>query len=726
MGRAKLVEIVGSALLALSASVGAAEVKNLGRSPEVLARVKAAKSTPDSTAFRDALGLPSDEGLERAGVDDKIRGRDVTRYRQTHHGVPVWGHQIIVERDSTGQVKQLRGKLVAGLDRDITRVKPGIESDQVVEAMKTRVRKAFGAEPAVFTTAKAELVIYTRQDGPAALGYAVSMLADSPSGGHPSRPVFIVDAFSGEVLFQYDAIAYQQGGCSSGCNLLSQTNISANRNAWKYFSVTIPQGVSAGTMMTVRSSGGSGDADLYVRKGSQPTPNAYNCRPYLTGNVENCSITVNSGEIWYFGLNAYSAFSGVALRADLQAPVSQIGSGPGGNGNTGLYYYGREYGTLAVASDATLCTMTNSNVQTVHLYNGTDGTTPFTYNRINNDCYQASDAANGAYSPLNDAHYFGGVIFAMYNAYLGEPPLTFQLSMRVHYSTDYDNAFWDGAAMTFGDGASIFYPLVSIDVAAHEVSHGFTEQHSGLTYDGESGGINESYSDIAGEAAEDYFRGSADFLVGADIAKNGGFLRSMSNPPIDGQSIDNLADYKNGLDVHYSSGIYNKAFYLLATTSGWNVRKAFTAFANANRYCWTPDTGFADGAQCVVDEAVDLGLPALDVVNAFAAVGITGLTYIVIPGTPVLSVTSTTATQVTLSWNDAGGETSYSLRRSTTSSGNLDASAEIATPGAGVTTFTDSSLTASTTYYYQLVAINKDAQSASAVASATTAAPPGC
>jgi vibriolysin len=68
---------------------------------------------------------------------------------------------------------------------------------------------------------------------------------------------------------------------------------------------------------------------------------------------------------------------------------------------------------------------------------------------------------NGAYSPLNDAHYFGGVIFNMYNAYIGKAPLSFQLVMKVHYSTSYENAFWDGTAMTFGDGASTFYPLVS-------------------------------------------------------------------------------------------------------------------------------------------------------------------------------------------------------------------------------------------------------------------------
>src|SRR3546814_574538 len=148
--------------------------------------------------------------------------------------------------------------------------------------------------------------------------------------------------------------------------------------------------------------------------------------------------------------------------------------------------------------------------------------------------------------------------------------------MKVHYSNSYENAFWDGSSMTFGDGASTFYPLVSLDVSSHEVSHGYTEQNSGLNYSGQSGGINEAFSDMAGEAAEYYFNGgSNDFLVGAQIFKGSGALRYMADPPQDGRSIGHADDYTSGMDVHYSSGVYNKAFYLLASKSGWNTETAF-------------------------------------------------------------------------------------------------------------------------------------------------------
>ncbi len=296
-----------------------------------------------------------------------------------------------------------------------------------------------------------------------------------------------------------------------------------------------------------------------------------------------------------------------------------VGTGPGGNAKTGQYEYGTNYGKMDVTQSGTTCTMNNTNVKTVNLNHGTSGTTAFSYTCPRNTV----KTINGAYSPLNDAHYFGNVIFNMYNAYIGKPPLTFQLVMKVHYSNSYENAFWDGSAMTFGDGASTFYPLVSLDVASHEVSHGFTSQNSNLTYSGQSGGINEAYSDIAGEAAEYYMKGTNDFLVGAQIFKAAGALRYMANPPQDGRSIGHTSNYTAGMDVHYSSGVYNKAFYLLATKPGWNTQKAFQVFARANDLYWTASTDFNQGVCGVQTAATNLGYTVADVTSAFTAVGAT-------------------------------------------------------------------------------------------------------
>ena len=290
------------------------------------------------------------------------------------------------------------------------------------------------------------------------------------------------------------------------------------------------------------------------------------------------------------------ATTGAVLKSWDGLTTALVGTGPGGNTKTGQYEWGSggKYGYLDVAQSGSTCTMNNTNVKSVNLNGGTSGTTAYSYTCPRN----TYKTINGGYSPINDAHYFGGVITSMYPAYTTYNALSFQLVMRVHYSSSYENAFWDGSTMSFGDGASTFYPLVSADVAGHEVSHGFTEQHSNLTYSGQSGGMNEAFSDMGGEATEYYWKGAADFLVGQEIFKGaaGQALRYMCNPTQDGGSIDNAANYNSGLDVHYSSGVYNKAFCTLAKTSGWNVPTAFKVFARANALYWTPSSTFVSGA----------------------------------------------------------------------------------------------------------------------------------
>lgn len=295
-----------------------------------------------------------------------------------------------------------------------------------------------------------------------------------------------------------------------------------------------------------------------------------------------------------------------------------IGTGPGGNEKTGEYEYGTDYEYLDVTQSGTTCTMNNDNVKTVNLNGSTSGSTPYSFTCPRND----HKSINGAYAPLNDAHFFGGVVFNMYNDWYGTAPLSFQLTMRVHYSSNYENAFWDGSAMTFGDGANTFYPLVSLDVSAHEVSHGFTEQNSGLNYSGHSGGMNEAFSDMAGEAAEFFMHGSNDWLVGAQIFKSDGALRYFSDPTQDGSSIGHADDYSSGMNVHYSSGVFNKAFFLLANTANWDTKKAFAIMVKANQLYWTSSSDFDEGGCGAKQAADDLAYDSDDVISAFDQVGV--------------------------------------------------------------------------------------------------------
>ena len=299
---------------------------------------------------------------------------------------------------------------------------------------------------------------------------------------------------------------------------------------------------------------------------------------------------------------------------------SKIGEGPGGNEKAGKRFYGDDFPLLEVTEkDDNTCIFENEKVRTVDLNHSSRNGKTHKYQCPEN----TYKAINGAYSPLNDAHYFGGVVFEMFESWLEMPPLTFQLELRVHYSRNYENAFWNGSSMTFGDGRSRFYPLVSLDVMAHEVSHGFTEQNSGLIYSRQSGGINEAFSDISGEAAEYFSTGENDWNVGAEIFKQANkALRYLHNPTADGRSIDHADDFTQSMNVHYSSGVYNKAFHILATSPTWDTKKAFLVFAKANMDYWSPSTDFNDGACGVRSAAADLDFNIEDVEEAFKKVGV--------------------------------------------------------------------------------------------------------
>ncbi|MCK1822019.1 M4 family metallopeptidase [Streptomyces sp. XM83C] len=146
---------------------------------------------------------------------------------------------------------------------------------------------------------------------------------------------------------------------------------------------------------------------------------------------------------------------------------------------------------------------------------------------------------------------------------------------RVHYGSNYVNAFWQDSCfcMTYGDGSGNTHPLTSLDVAGHEMSHGVTASTARLNYSGESGGLNEATSDIFGTGVEFYANNSSDagdYLIGEklNINGNGTPLRYMDKPSKDGASADYWSSSLGRKDVHYSSGVANHFFYLLAEGSG--------------------------------------------------------------------------------------------------------------------------------------------------------------
>lgn len=145
---------------------------------------------------------------------------------------------------------------------------------------------------------------------------------------------------------------------------------------------------------------------------------------------------------------------------------------------------------------------------------------------------------------------------------------------RVHYGVNYVNAFWSDSCfcMTFGDGnGSTYAPFVALDVAGHEMSHGVTSRTAGLIYSGESGGLNEATSDIMGTMVEYYADDASDpgdYVIGENLYRDNPSstqgLRYMFKPILDGTSPDCYSSTLSDLDVHYSSGVANHFYYLLA------------------------------------------------------------------------------------------------------------------------------------------------------------------
>jgi Zn-dependent metalloprotease len=230
--------------------------------------------------------------------------------------------------------------------------------------------------------------------------------------------------------------------------------------------------------------------------------------------------------------------------------------------------------------------------------------------------------------------------------------------IAAHVNTAYDNAYYSDTCrcMFIGDGSS-FYSLGSIDVIGHEMGHGVTAATSNLVYSGESGGLNESASDINGEVVEAYARAGGkgdtipatgnDWVLGKEISKSGTPLRWMYKPSKDGSSPDAWSSAIKRIDVHYSSGPNNRMFYFLsqgsnadkasdyyskylvkapAAMSGIGLDKAYRIWFKANTTKFTSTTNYAGARAKMIEAAEELygkgSKESIAVQRAYAAINV--------------------------------------------------------------------------------------------------------
>ncbi len=252
-----------------------------------------------------------------------------------------------------------------------------------------------------------------------------------------------------------------------------------------------------------------------------------------------------------------------------------------------------------------------------------------------------------------DAHFGAAATYDYWQAVHGRNSYDnagAKIKSYVHYGRSYENAYWNGSVMTYGDGASTFKPLTSLDVCGHEIGHAVCEKTANLTYSNESGAMNEGLSDIWGACIEARavatygLTGKSTWDIGEEIMKAGGALRSMSNPNLYNQpdTYKGTKWYTGTSDnggVHTNSGVLNFWFYLLSqggagtndlgnaySVAGLGIDKAAKITFRMESVYMTASTTYPQARTFAIQAATDLyGASSAEVAattNAWFAVGV--------------------------------------------------------------------------------------------------------
>jgi thermolysin len=287
-------------------------------------------------------------------------------------------------------------------------------------------------------------------------------------------------------------------------------------------------------------------------------------------------------------------------------------------------------GTGVLGDTKSLNTLLSSG--TYYLQDNTRGSGIFTYDGANRQQLpgklwaDADNQFNATYDRAAvDAHYYAGSTYDYYKNVFGRNSYDNKgaaLKSTVHYGRNYNNAFWNGSQMVYGDGdGSTFISLSGgLDVVAHELTHAVTSSSSNLVYQNESGALNEAISDIFGTLVEYYKNNNPDYEIGEDIYTPGtpnDSLRSMSDPAKYGDPDHYSKRYTGTSDnggVHTNSGIINKAAYLLAaggthygvTVTGIGNDKVGAIYYRANTVYLTSSSTFSQARAALVQAAADL------------------------------------------------------------------------------------------------------------------------
>jgi Zn-dependent metalloprotease len=623
----------------LNQQAGASESLMKGGRPD------AAQSLTPRTIEKDELGMTH------------------VRMDRTHEGVKVFGEQIIGHLDREGKMDSVTGNMSVipeGLGKKETKLSA---KDAVAAAHKDFVGKTDRPPTA-------EKVIFQDAEGNYRTGYHVELTNTTSKDQPPRRMNYLIDGETGKAVEKWN----QMGGIEIPEKLAVDPKTvsgTATPNApikdlsTTTSEITLSEDVTIDKLqldldlahtyqgdLKVTLTSPSGKAHvLHDRKGgsADDIKGSFDLSSVFAGEktagkwtltVED-KARVDTGTLKSWGLSA------TAKQEEPPPPPPP----PAGGDDTSIYSGKVDLATKQNA-DGTFSlddSGRGKGVVTLDAQNKSRPNNPVAFKDNNNVWGEAGDDPRT--KAAVDAHYGAQMTYDFYKDILGRDSIDGKgekLQSNVHISNNYVNAFWDGKTMNYGDGdGKTAGPLTTLDIAGHEITHGLTERTAGLIYNGESGGLNEAFSDIMGTGVEWYAsqKNSAvkfDWAVGEDAwTPNNGdptdALRYMNDPTKDKYSIDHYSNYPKQTEVHGSSGIANNAFYLLSEggknrTSGVEVQdgigieKSLKIYGRALQNYMTPRTTFAEAREATIKAATDLfGADSVEVAKvkeSWSAVGV--------------------------------------------------------------------------------------------------------
>lgn len=496
-------------------------------------------------------------------------------YDTLYQGYPVLNGRLILAKNAQGQLQQMLGALAAGISTDLPNAAAEFTQNELAvkrwlrsEYQVTHLINDLELYPAIFI-----------DNGLAKAVYRIRYLLSNQQGISIERPHMIVDARTLQVIKQWDGLDKLQESASS-----------------------------AAITGTLVMAGGAGGNEALGLNCYTPSPNLMaQCLAY-----EGFDDPIVS-EVIFQNLkpqNIYSAFSGYPFI------VTQQGSD---------------------------CWLKNDYVTTIKALKGTPSDSAFQYacdgntEHFDKQSMDTNDYYFLSFFPINDAHFYAGIVMQMYDQYLRDiyPTQLFDCSVgdvnssyclksisqranaKGETGADMSNANWDGEYVNYGNGGPYeMYSQTTIDIVAHEITHAITEWNSDPIWDGQSKALDESFSDIAAIAVNDFFerhlsgsyassvlyreKRKYNWRYGWDVFLYGWGGRDFQWPSADGKSIGDARDFEQGMRGHSAGGVMNKLFYELVTRQGWSIAATFKLMLEANVSCWSPQVVFEDAGTCLL------------------------------------------------------------------------------------------------------------------------------